>query len=90
MSQIITLSLLNAPLTSAVRTALAGRRDQDALSDLLFLERWELAPIPGAAAALRVSQIRRANPTLAAAVRAEIAAAARATAPQAQPRVLGA
>jgi hypothetical protein len=90
MSQIITLPLLTAPLTTAVRNALAGRRDQGALSDLLFLERWELAPIPGAAAALRVSQIRRANPTLAAAVRAEIAAAARATAPQAQPRVLGA
>jgi len=90
MSQIIMLPPLTAPLTAAVRDALAGRRDAGALSDLLFLERWELAPIPGAAAALRVSQIRRANPTLAAAVRAEIAAASRAAAPQTQPRVLGA
>jgi hypothetical protein len=47
------------------------------LADLLFLERWEIAPIPGSAAALRVSQIRRANPDLVAAVRAELAAARR-------------
>ena len=90
MSKIITLPALTAPLTEAVRDALAGRRDAGALSDLLFLERWELAPIPGAAAALRVSQIRRANPTLAAAVRAEIAAVARSSAPQTRPRAVGA
>jgi hypothetical protein len=59
--------------TSVVRRALAAARDQTVLSDLLFLERWELAPVPGAAAALRVSQIRRANPELTAAIRAEIA-----------------
>jgi hypothetical protein len=66
------------PLTSAVRSAVAGVRDQATLADLLFLERWEIAPIPGVAAAMRVSQIRRANPDLAAAVRAELANAGRA------------
>ncbi|HVE23509.1 MAG TPA: hypothetical protein VNC39_16175, partial [Acidocella sp.] len=38
----------------------------------LFLELWERAPTPGPAAALRVQQIRRANPELAAAIRHEI------------------
>jgi hypothetical protein len=38
----------------------------------LFLERWEICPLPGSAAALRVSQIRRANPELAAAIRSEL------------------
>lgn len=62
------------PLTVAVRQALGGVRDGSAMSDWLFLERWELAPSPGAASALRVTQIRRANPALAAAVRAELSA----------------
>jgi hypothetical protein len=61
--------------TVAVQRALAQARDHTAMADLLFLERWEIAPVPGAAAALRVLQIRRANPELAAAVRAEIAVA---------------
>jgi hypothetical protein len=65
------------PLTFAVQRAVAGIRNTAMLADLLFLERWEIEPIPGAAAALRVSQIRRANPSLAAAVRAELAAAGR-------------
>jgi hypothetical protein len=65
------------PWTQAVQRALAQARDRSALDDLLFLERWEMAPQPGAAAALRVSQIRRANPELARAVRDEIAAALR-------------
>ncbi len=65
------------PLTSAVKRAVADRRSATLLSDLLFLERWEIAPIPGTAAALRVSQIRRANPDLVAAVQAELAAARR-------------
>jgi hypothetical protein len=63
------------PQTAAVRRALANARDHTALADLLFLERWELAPVPGSAAALRISQIRRANPELIAAIRAELAAA---------------
>jgi hypothetical protein len=65
------------PLTTAVKRAVAGAKDDATLADLLFLERWEIAPIPGAAAAMRVSQIRRANPGLAAAVRAELAVAMR-------------
>ena len=44
-------------------------------ADLLYLERWEINPLPGAAAALRVLQLRRANPELAAEIRAEIAQA---------------
>jgi hypothetical protein len=61
------------PRTQAVRRALRGCRDERSAWDLLFLEAWEMAPSPGAAAALRVGQIRRANPELAAEVRAEIA-----------------
>ena len=51
--------------------------DVSSTSDLLFLERWELTPLPGAAAARRVGQLRRANPQLAAEIRAELAAARR-------------
>ena len=60
------------PHTAALRLALPGIRDDGWAEDLLFLERWEMAPMPGAAAALRVQQLRRANPELAAAIRAEI------------------
>jgi len=48
--------------------------DAASASDLLFLERWEISPEPSAAAALRVGQLRRANPSLAAEIRAEVAA----------------
>jgi hypothetical protein len=65
----------NRAVTETVRRALAQARDHTSLADLLFLERWELAPVHGPAAALRVSQIRRANPGLAEQVRAEIASA---------------
>jgi hypothetical protein len=41
-------------------------------ADLLFLEQWEMSPLAGTAAALRINQIRRANPELAAEVRAEV------------------
>jgi hypothetical protein len=61
------------PRTEAVRRALSKCRDERSAWDLLFLEAWEMEPSPGAAAALRVGQIRRANPELAAEVRAEIA-----------------
>jgi hypothetical protein len=61
------------PRTQAVRRALRSCSDERSAWDLLFLEAWELEPSPGAAAALRVGQIRRANPKLAAEVRAEIA-----------------
>jgi hypothetical protein len=61
------------PRTEAVRRVVADSRDQALVADLLFLERWEMAPVHGPAAARRVTQIRRANPALAAEVRAEIA-----------------
>jgi hypothetical protein len=48
--------------------------DAASTADLLFLERWEINPEPGTAAALRIAQLRRANPALAAEIRAEIAA----------------
>ncbi len=65
---------LDVPLTAALRRILPTVRDQSSAADLLFLERWEICPQPGAAMALRVSQLRRANPELAAAIRAELAA----------------
>ncbi len=61
------------PCTMALRRRLAQGTDQSFAADMLFLERWEISPAPGSGAALRVSQIRRANPELAAAIRAEIA-----------------
>jgi hypothetical protein len=64
---------LPGPLTRTLRAALGGVTDDATIADLLFLERWEIQPLPGAAAALRVVQIRRANPALAAALRAEVA-----------------
>ena len=60
------------PCTAAVRRVLDTIADHAVAADLLFLERWEMAPMPGAAAALRVGQIRRANPALAAEIRAEL------------------
>jgi hypothetical protein len=62
------------PLTRAVQRALSTVHDAASASDLLFLERWEISPEPSAAAALRVGQLRRANPSLAAEIRAEVAA----------------
>jgi len=61
------------PLTTAVGNALVEMRDHRAAADLLFLERWEICPLPGSACALRVSQIRRANPNLVLAIRRELA-----------------
>jgi hypothetical protein len=63
------------PRTAALRHALAGVRSEAALCDLLYLEAWEIAPEPGSGPALRVKQIRRANPELAAAIRAELSSA---------------
>ncbi len=61
------------PRTDALRRALAECGDACA-ADLAFLEAWEADPLPGPGAALRIAQIRRANPALAAAIRAELAA----------------
>ena len=60
------------PRTNALRRVLPSIHDHASAEDLLFLEHWEISPSAGAAAALRVTQIRRANPQLAAAIRAEI------------------
>ena len=64
--------MLSTPLTQALRTAIASAKTAKAAEDLLFLERWELASNPGTADALRAAQLRRANPELAAAIRAEL------------------
>lgn len=64
----------DVPCTMAVRRRLADIEDRSLAADLLFLERWEIAPSPGFGATLRIAQIRRADPELAAAIRAEIAA----------------
>jgi hypothetical protein len=61
------------PCTMALRRLLAVRHDDAWAADMLFLERWEMSPSPGTGTALRVTQIRRANPELAAAIRAELA-----------------
>ncbi len=58
--------------TEAVRRALSTNRDAVTASDLLFLEAWEAAPSANIAATLRAGQIRRANPVLAAEIRAEL------------------
>ena len=60
------------PATRAARLALCRAPSQAMAADLLFLEAWEREPLPGAGPALRVTQIRRANPELAAAIRAEL------------------
>jgi hypothetical protein len=61
------------PRTAALRRVLRNLRDDTAAADLLFLEAWENDPVPGLGLALRAGQIRRANPTLAAEIRAELA-----------------
>ena len=62
------------PLTTVLRNALPCIVSPSARDDLLFLERWEILPQLGIALALRMQQIRRANPELARAIRAEVAA----------------
>ena len=64
---------LFAPMTAVLQNTLPRVHDRSAKVDLLFLERWEMAPQSGTALALRVQQIRRANPELAKAIRAEVA-----------------
>jgi hypothetical protein len=58
------------PLTRAVRRAIAD--DSRSAADLLFLESWERSPQSAVGTVLRVAQIRRANPELAAELRAEL------------------
>jgi hypothetical protein len=63
------------PVTRALSVALREAHDPTARSDLLFLEAWEMRRSPDLAATLRASQIRRANPGLAAAIERELKAA---------------
>lgn len=60
-------------MTDALRRALDQVSDPPFVADLMFLEAWERDPKWGSGFALRVGQIRRANPVLAAAIRAEVA-----------------
>ena len=62
----------SAPRTEALRRALQHVHDHAAAADLLFLENWQSQRAPGIAASLRASQIRRANPMLAAEIHAEL------------------
>ncbi len=62
------------PYTDAVRRALAGVKDSRVADDLLFLEAWEIRPSSHLGTTLRASQIRRANPALAAEIDAELKA----------------
>ena len=58
--------------TKALQEVLERLGDEAYAEDLLFLEAWERAPVPGVGTALRVAQIRRANPELAEAIRREL------------------
>jgi hypothetical protein len=60
------------PRTEALRRALQHVQDEASAADLLFLEYWQAQRIPDIAASLRASQIRRANPVLAAEIHAEL------------------
>ena len=60
------------PRTEALRRALQLVDNEAAAADLLFLEYWQTQRCPDIAASLRASQIRRANPTLAAEIHAEL------------------
>jgi hypothetical protein len=62
----------SGPRTAALRRALQEVRNEAAAADLLFLEHWQTQRAPGVAASLRASQIRRANPVLAAEIHAEL------------------
>jgi len=60
------------PCTHALRRHLSAITNERAIRDLLYLEAWEINPQPGAGSALRINQLRRANPELAAEIRAEL------------------
>ena len=64
--------LWDRPRTEAVRRALRAAPDETAVNDLLFLEAWEVQAPRDIASTLRAGQIRRANPLLAEAIRAEL------------------
>ncbi len=57
----------------AARPAPAGLPDPALTEELIFLEAWARGLIPWAGAMLRIRQIRRANPVLAATVYSQLA-----------------
>jgi hypothetical protein len=67
-------SIRKQPFTLAVRQALQGTNNSQIEADLLFLEAWEMHPSSNLGVTLKASQIRRANPGLAAAIGAELKA----------------
>jgi hypothetical protein len=67
-------SVQKPPFTLALRQALQGVNNVMLEADLLFLEAWEMHPSSHLGVTLRASQIRRANPVLAAAIDAELKA----------------
>lgn len=71
---LMTQSVPRPPFTRAVREALQHVNNSGAEADLLFLEAWEMHPSSHLGVTLRASQIRRANPDLAAAIDAELKA----------------
>ncbi len=77
MDPLTPTSLTGVVHTEALRRALSTIHDANSAADLMFLESWEVSSIPGVAAALRASQLRRANPELAAEIRAELNAGKR-------------
>jgi len=58
--------------TAVLRRALSDMNDPSAAADLLFLEAWERSSVFCVATVMRASQIRRANPGLAAEIRADL------------------
>jgi hypothetical protein len=72
MSMRASVAERSGPRTEALRRALQQTFDEAAAADLRFLEDWQMQRSPGIAASLRASQIRRANPTLAAEIHAEL------------------
>ena len=68
--------------TTAVRRILALPLDPSAVEDLLFWEAWERRPDADPASVLRIAQLRRAHPTLAAAIRKQVASASKSVAQQ--------
>lgn len=63
---------LAPPHTATIERALANTSSHTASDDFLFLEAWERRASPDLSALLRAGQIRRANPALAAELRAEL------------------
>lgn len=66
------ISTRKPPLTQAVRRLLHNSNSPPLEADLLFLEAWEMHPSSNLGAALRASQIRRANPGLAEEINKEL------------------